>query len=210
MNGSAEFPPDAFRRIDEEDDARFYAFPRRVVHIDEGAIAALEMLYAEILPPVGALLDLMASWWSHLPPGFRAHVIGIGLNREEMADNPQIFQAVVQDVNRHPHLPFADEAFDGAMCAVSVQYLIRPVELFDEVRRVLKPGASFIVSFSNRCFPEKAVALWRAANDEQHVKIVAAYFRASGGWTGPTADAHTPRGSDPLYAVWALKAPKVE
>ena len=93
------------------------------------------------------------------------------------------------------------------MCAVSVQYMIRPVELFGEVRRVLRPGAQFIVSFSNRCFPDKAVALWRAANDEQHVKIVAAYFRASGGWTEPTADAHTPLGGDPLYAVWAVKAP---
>jgi len=210
MNSSAEFPPDAFRRIDEEDDTRFYAFPRKVVHIDEGAIAALGRLYAEILPPAGVLLDLMASWRSHLPQEFRAQVIGLGLNRDEMADNPQIFQAVVQDVNRNPHLPFADEAFDGAMCAVSVQYLIRPVELFGEVRRVLKPGAPFIVSFSNRCFPDKAVALWRAANDEQHIKIVAVYFRASGGWTDPTADAHTPPGGDPLYAVSAFKAPKVE
>jgi SAM-dependent methyltransferase len=207
MNGSAEFPPGAFRRIDEEDDARFYASPRKVVHLDEDAIAALGRLYAEILPPAGALLDLMASWRSHLPHGFRGHVIGLGLNREEMADNPRIFQAVVQDLNRNPHLPFADEAFDGAMCAVSVQYLVKPVEVFSEVRRVLKPGAPFIVSFSNRCFPDKAVALWRVANDEQHVKIVATYFRVSGGWTGVIADAHTPPGGDPLYAVWAFKAP---
>jgi len=207
MNGSAEFPPGAFSRIDAEDDARFYVFPRKVVHIDEDAIAALGRLYTEILPPAGALLDLMASWRSHLPHWFRTHVIGLGLNREEMADNPQIFQAVVHDLNRDSHLPFADGAFDGAMCAVSVQYLVRPVEVFGEVRRALKPGAPFIVSFSNRCFPDKAVALWRVANDEQHVAIVAAYFRMSGGWTGLGADAHTPRGGDPLYAVWAFKAP---
>jgi len=207
MNGSAEFPPGAFSRIDAEDDARFYVFPRKVVHIDEDAIATLGRLYTEILPPAGALLDLMASWRSHLPAAFRADVIGLGLNREEMADNPQLSRGVLHDLNRDPRLPFADQAFDGAMCAVSVQYLVKPVEIFSEVRRVLKPGAPFVVSFSNRCFPDKAVALWRATRDEQHITIVAAYFEASGGWTGLTADADTPEDGDPLYAVWAAKAP---
>jgi SAM-dependent methyltransferase len=207
MTGATEFPPGAFRRIDEEDDARFYATPRKVVHIDSGAIAALGKLYAEILPPTGALLDLMASWRSHLPQSFRANVIGLGLNREEMADNPQLVQGVIHDLNRDPRLPFADAVFDGAMCAVSVQYLVKPVEVFNEVRRALKHEAPFVVSFSNRCFPDKVVALWHVANNEQHTKIVAAYFRASGGWDGLTADSHTPHGGDPLYAVWALKAP---
>jgi SAM-dependent methyltransferase len=134
-------------------------------------------------------------------------VIGLGLNREEMADNPQLSQGVMRDLNQDPRLPFADQAFDGAMCAVSVQYLVKPVEVFGEVRRVLKPGAPFIVSFSNRCFPDKAVALWRATNDGQHIRLVALYFSASGGWTGLTADAHTPEEGDPLYVVWAAKAP---
>jgi SAM-dependent methyltransferase len=134
-------------------------------------------------------------------------VIGLGLNREEMADNPQISQGVIHDLNRTPRLPFANEAFDGAMCAVSVQYLVKPVEVFREVYRALKPGAPFIVSFSNRCFPDKAVALWRAASDEQHLQIVAAYFRTSGGWTGLSADADTPDAGDPLYAIWALREP---
>ncbi len=48
------------------------------------------------------------------------------------------------------------------MCCVGVQYLQRPFAVFAEVRRVLKPGAPFIVSYSNRCFPTKAVAIWRA------------------------------------------------
>lgn len=207
MTDPVQFPRGAFRRFDETDDARFYAVPRKVVHIDDGAIAALATLYARTLPSTGVLLDLMASWRSHLPAGFRASVIGLGLNREEMADNPQLSQGVMHDLNQDPRLPFADQAFDGAMCAVSVQYLVKPVEVFGEVRRVLKPGAPFIVSFSNRCFPDKAVALWRAKSDAQHIRLVALYFSASGEWTGLTADAHTPEEGDPLYVVWAAKAP---
>ncbi len=200
-----EFPSGAFKRLDEQDDALFYAVPRKVVHLDDGALAALTDLYARILPGDGVLLDLMASWRTHLPPYFRATVIGLGMNREELADNPQLTQAVVHDLNKDSRLPFADQAFDGAMCAVSVQYLTAPAEVFAEVRRALKLGAPFLVSFSNRCFPEKAVALWHAGTDEDHARIVAAYFRASGAWDNLTAQAYTPAGADPLYAVWAQR-----
>jgi len=42
---------------------------------------------------------------------------------------------------------------------VSVDYLIRPLEIFKEVNRVLRPGGKFILSQSNRCFPTKAIAM---------------------------------------------------
>jgi SAM-dependent methyltransferase len=204
------FPPGAFRRENEEDDRLFYAWPRRVVHLDGGAIAALMRLYEALVPPRGCVLDLMSSWRSHLPPSFAGTLIGVGLNRDEMRENPQLAQAVVHDLNGEPKLPFNDGAFDTALCAVSVQYLVQPVEVFQEVRRTLKPGAPFVVSFSNRCFPEKAVALWRAASDEQHGAVVAAYFDASGGvgegWSELSEYAHTPGEGDPLYAVWAARA----
>ena len=38
---------------------------------------------------------------------------------------------------------------------VSVDYLSKPVEVFQEMHRVLKPGGKAIMSFSNRCFPTK-------------------------------------------------------
>jgi SAM-dependent methyltransferase len=203
-----QFPPTAFQRIDEEDDRLFYAQPRPVVHIDPAAIGALTRLYENLLPKTGCILDLMASWRSHLPLSFSGTVIGLGLNRKEMIDNPQLTQAIVHDLNREPRLPLADEAFDAALCAVSVQYLTSPVEVFREVRRTLRRGSPFIVSFSNRCFPEKAVALWQAATDDQHVSIVGAYFVASGAadWSDVSVRAHRPSMGDPLYAVWATKA----
>jgi len=201
-----EFPPGAFRRMNEEDDLLFYALPRRVVHIDDRAIAALRGLYAALVPASATVLDLMSSWRSHLPPTFTGTVIGLGMNRDEMRDNPQLGQGIVHDLNREPSLPFNDAAFDAALCAVSVQYLTRPVDVFREVARCLRPRAPFIVSFSNRCFPEKAVALWHAADDAQHGAIVTAYFAASAAFTDIEQWAHPSPAGDPLYAVWASRA----
>jgi len=205
--GDGLFPPQAYEREDESADNRFYAVPRKVVHLDDGAIAALGRLYAEVLPAGGRLLDLMSSWRSHLPAGAPSReVVGLGLNADEMADNPQLARSLVHDVNREPTLPFADGEFDGATCAVSIQYVLHPLRLLREVRRVLRPRAPFVVSFSNRCFPTKAVAAWLAMTDLQHVELVHAYFEAAGGWTPPTAEDRSPGADgDPLYAVWARR-----
>src|SRR6266446_1589163 len=122
--GDGLFSPDAYARDDESSDDRFYVAPRKVVHIDDGAIAALGRLYSEVLPTGGRLLDLMSSWRSHLPERFQAReVVGLGLNAEEMTDNPRLTRSIVHDLNRTPRLPFGNEEFDGAMCAVSARDL---------------------------------------------------------------------------------------
>jgi len=195
----------AYARDDESSDDHFYVAPRKVVHIDDGAIAALGRLYSEVLPTGGRLLDLMSSWRSHLPEGFHAReVVGLGLNAEEMSDNPRLTHHSVHDLNRDPRLPFGNEEFDGAMCAVSIQYVTHPLLVLREVRRVLRPGAPFIVSFSNRCFPTKAVAVWLRTTDSQHLTLVRTYFEAAGGWIDTTVEDRSPDDSgDPLYAVWA-------
>jgi ubiquinone/menaquinone biosynthesis C-methylase UbiE len=111
-------------------------------------------------------------------------------------------------VNRDPRLPFDDDSFDGVTCAVSIQYVIHPLRLFRDVRRVLRPGAPFVVAFSNRCFPTKAVSVWLDTSDEHHVALVRKYFEASGGWTDVRAEDRTlDPDSNPLYAVWGRRAP---
>ena len=201
--GDGLLPRAAYAREDETTDDEFYGFPRKVVHIDDGAVDALARLYTEVLPTGGRLLDLMSSWRTHLPEGFPVEVVGLGMNAEEMADNPQLTRFVVHDVNRDPRLPFGDAELDGAMCAVSVQYLLHPVRVFREVRRVLRPGAPFVVSFSNRCFPTKAVAVWLDTSDEQHLTLVRAYFEAASGFVDIEGVDRSPeRYGDPLYAVW--------
>ncbi|HEY3099812.1 MAG TPA: methyltransferase domain-containing protein [Methylomirabilota bacterium] len=207
VRGDGVFPPAAYERDDESPDDRFYTVPRKVVHIDDGAIAALGRLYAEILPTRGRLLDLMSSWRSHVPADHAATVVGLGLNAEEMGDNPRLAGHVVHDLNRDPRLPFDDASFDGAMCAVSIQYVLHPAHVFSEVRRVLRTGAPFVVSFSNRCFPTKAVAVWLGTTDAQHVALVRTYFEATGGWTDIRCEDRSPGGGDPLFAVWAFAGP---
>jgi methyltransferase family protein len=174
-------PPGAFARLDETDDALFYTPPRLVQHIDDGAIAALTDLYRTVLPASGALLDLMSSWVSHLPPDIEyGDIVGHGMNAEELAANPRLTRWFVQDLNRDPHLPLADAGFDAAMICVSIQYLQRPVAVLREMRRVLRPGAPLVVSFSNRCFWTKAVAVWRALDDRGHAALVERYLEQAG------------------------------
>ena len=150
MSQSEPLDPRYFRRQDESPDPLFYVEPRLTVHIDDTAIVAVTETYRELLPAGGTILDLMSSWRSHLPNDVPfARVVGLGLNEVEMADNPRLDEYAVHDLNADAVLPFEDASFDGAVCTVSVQYMTRPVETFREVNRVLRPGAPFIVTFSN-------------------------------------------------------------
>jgi SAM-dependent methyltransferase len=197
-------PPEAFRRLDESDDALFYETPRLVTHIDAAAIAAVTQLYREYFPPGGALLDLMSSWVSHLPEEIAyRRVVGLGLNQVELAANPRLHSFVVQDLNRSSALPFADGEFDGGAICVSVDYLVEPVRVLQEMGRVLRPGAPVVITFSNRCFPTKVIAAWRVLDDRGHVELVAQYLRAAGNWTAIAEldRSPAPGASDPLYAV---------
>ncbi len=197
-----ELPPGAFEKLDPGDDADFYAPPRLVTHIDEGAVAALTAYYREILPAGGVVLDLMSSWVSHLPAELTlAEVIGHGMNAEELAANPRLTRRLVQDLNRTPTLPLGDASLDAALCCVGVQYLQRPVRVFADVARTLRPGSPMAVSFSNRCFPTKAVAVWSSLDMAGHARLVQLYLERAGlrGVVGCIlADG---RHSDPLVVV---------
>ena len=136
-----ELPPSAFRKEDGGDDAAFYAPARLVTHIDDAATRALTAYYRAILPAGGVILDLMSSWISHLPPEVSfSEVIGQGMNAEELRTNPRLSRKFVQDLNRTPILPLDDDSCDAALCCVGVQYLQRPLEVFAEIARVLRPG----------------------------------------------------------------------
>jgi SAM-dependent methyltransferase len=176
-----EFPPGAFARDDENDDAAFYAPARLVTHIDNQAIAALRAFYGETIAPGSTVLDLMSSWVSHLPDDLAlAAVIGQGMNHAELAANPRLTRSFVQDLNRDPALPLDEDSCDAALCCVSVQYLQQPLAVFAEVRRALKPGAPLIVSYSNRCFPTKAVAIWRSLDQRGHASLIHRYMSLAG------------------------------
>ncbi len=200
----SRLPEEAFRRYDETPDEEFYRAPRLVTHIDERAISAVTQLYREYFPENGAVLDLMSSWVSHLPPevSYR-RVAGLGMNEEELRRNPRLDEYAVQNLNTEPRLPFGDAAFDGAGICVSIDYLTRPVEVLRDLGRVLEPGAPVVITFSNRCFPTKAVAIWSQLDDKGHMRLVENYLAEAGNWTGIESLDRSPRRmfTDPLYAV---------
>lgn len=194
--------PEFFRRLDDSDDELFYLSPRFVVHIDDVAIASVGEIYSSRLPRGGAILDLMSSWRSHLPPELKpARVVGLGLNRPEMEDNPALTEIAIHNLNRAAQLPFDDASFDGAVLTVSVQYLIHPLEVFAEVGRVLRSSAPFIVTFSNRMFPTKAVAIWANASEQQRVDLVGYYFTHSAAFEKIETVERSSGETDPLWAV---------
>ena len=208
------FPPEFFQREDESNDAEFYTMPRLVVHIDDGAIHVVGQMFRRLIPEHAEVLDLMSSWRTHWPEDHpRSRIVGLGMNSAEMADNPQLAEYLLKDINVDPLLPFDDESFDAVVITVSVQYLVHPLEVFSEVSRVLRPGGVFIVSFSNRCFPTKAVRVWRSTSDEDHIELVASYMHHAGGLAGvrgglSNADDSPP--ADPLFAVFSYKGPEPE
>lgn len=197
-------PDHYFRRYDETPDDEFYQSARLVVHIDEPAIAATTALFRELLPPGGAILDLMSSWRSHLPSDVvYSRVSGQGMNETELRQNPQLTDYIVQNLNQNQVLPYKDGEFDGCIVTVSVQYLTQPVAVFREVARLLKPGSPFITVFSNRMFPTKAVAVWQALDDAGHAQLAETYYEQTGQFTNIyTVDrSPSPRRSDPLFAT---------
>ncbi len=210
---SADLPrPDGFfGRDDPTGDHRFYGPIRMVTHIDEAAVDAVGQLYADlgIDGSSGAsrrVLDLMSSWVSHLRVA-PSELVVLGMNAAELEANPMATERVVHDLNRDPVLPFPDDSFDAVLCCVSIDYLIRPVEVLGEAARVLRPGAPVVITFSNRCFPTKAIHGWLAADDAGHCAIVVDYLRRAGGFDEPEVSQRTPAErsypGDPLYAVVA-------
>ena len=200
------FPEGFFDRADPSPDPVFYAAPRLVHHIDERAVDGVGALYEE-LGVTGDVLDLMSSWVSHLRTRPRSLTV-LGLNAAELAANPMATARTVQDLNSDPVLPFADASFDAVLNCVSVDYLVRPVEVLAEVARVLRPGGVSVCTFSNRCFPTKAVRGWLSVPEQERPGIVAQYHRLAGGFDEPVTQqrlAATWR-HDPLWAVWAHRS----
>ena len=196
----AEFPGRFFEREDVAADSEFYREPRFVAHIDDETIGALTDFYRGFLPPGCRVLDLMSSWVSHLPDVCYERVAGLGMNERELAANPRLTDAVVHDLNVEPRMPYREAAFDRAVVAVSVQYLVRPVEVFGDLRRVLEPGGRVAVAMSHRCFPTKAILAFRAMDASDRVRLVAAYLHRAG-FVEVTFEDRSPPSADPLWLV---------
>ena len=201
---AAPFPPGFFDRYDEQPDGVFYEPLRLVTHIDDGAIAAVGELYdraradrRRARPDVVVGLPLPA-----------AAGVADGARHERRRAGPQ----PDGDGGRRPRpqrrpAPAVRRRARStpSTCCVSVDYLVRPVEVFADVARVLRPGGLFVCTFSNRCFPTKAIRGWLANDDMRpaghRARLLRGVGRRSPRRRWPTATRARP--GDPLYAVWA-------
>ena len=242
------FPERAFDRADETPDTVFYADPRLYYHMDPAARYSLRLFYEELFEdlPAPSIVELCASWASHLPElrDF-GPVIGIGLNEEELSRNGSLTAYVVHDLNVAPVVPgifdaartAAEEAglhlgadssdapvdlddgcgpIDCVTCVLGVEYLMRPVEVFTEALRLLRPGGTCIIAFSSRFMAAKAVRLWAEATEGQRLWLAASYLHfatvcgSRGNWRFSSLEAldlsPDPGRSDPLFVVKATKA----
>lgn len=208
-----------FARRDTQKDGGFYDHPRLVHHLDRTAREMVSDIYKRFIRDGMQILDLMSSWASHLPAAVMpAGVSGLGLNRTELEQNPHLSDIRVHDLNSDPVLPYGNASFDVAICTVSVEYLTRPLEVFKEVARTLKPGGKFVVTFSNRWFPSKVIRIWEQVHEFERAGLVMEYFLRSGafdnlktrsirGLPRPRDDKYAGKLplSDPVYAVWGQK-----
>ncbi len=208
-----------YARSDETSDRLFYEKPRFVDHLDQTAIGIISDLYGRLLKNEMKVLDLMSSWHSHLPESLQLkRVTGLGLNVKELERNNRLDQREVHDLNEDPHLPFKDSDFDAVVCTASIEYLTDPQTVFQEIKRVLRPGGLFIVTFSNRWFPPKAIQIWQQMHEFERMGLVLDYFLNTDGFADlktysvrglprPADDKYYGQQpfADPVYAVWGRK-----
>ncbi|CAB9522613.1 ubiE/COQ5 methyltransferase family [Seminavis robusta] len=216
-----------FGRLDGSPDSMFYQAPRFVEHVDEPAVKTMTSYISQQAIPAAAakvgdddvrVLDLCSSWTSHIDldaVGGRKpkRISGLGMNDKELAGNPVLDDWVVKDLNEDPKLPYEDNSFDVVLCQLSIDYLTKPLQVLQEASRVMRPGGTIHILFSNRLFLSKAIALWTGADDIDHAYTVGCYLHfCGGGFQNIQAkDLSIRKGkdrliaSDPLYVVTATK-----
>lgn len=207
---------DAFTRDDDAPDSVFYLTPRRVMHIDNVCAERITAFYRYHLREGDTVLDLMAGWHSHLAD-HAGDIIGLGMNAEEMTDNHQLRSHVVHDLNATPRLALDDASFDVVVNTVSIEYLTQPLAVLHELRRILKPGGKLLITFSNRFFPPKVIALWKQLHPVERLNWVAQLVHQAGfseiqtrmerGLERDKADTYYPQLTemDPMFGVSACK-----
>lgn len=208
-----------FERQDSSPDRVFYEAPRLIQHLDATARAQVTELYNRLIPSSASVLDLMSSWVSHLPDDLRVdQLVGLGMNSDELEQNHRLTERLVHDLNTDPELPFPTNTFDAVICTVSVEYLTRPLEVFEELARVLRPGGIAVMTFSNRWFQPKVIRIWTELHEFERMGLVMEYFNQTDRFIN--IETWSPRGlprpyddkyysdlpySDPVYAVWGYK-----
>ncbi|MCK5666633.1 MAG: class I SAM-dependent methyltransferase, partial [Thiotrichaceae bacterium] len=168
-----------FNRLLDNDDGEFYAAIEATDPVDLTAIGELQNFYAPHLSDNMQILDLMAGFNSYLPADLKTNIVGLGVNEQELKINTRLDSYQLHDLNKDPILPFQDKQFDTVICSFAIEYMTQPFEVFKQVARILKPGGTFCISFSDRYFKQKVVSIWDDVHPFERMGIVLEYFRQS-------------------------------
>ncbi|KAL8767916.1 MAG: hypothetical protein Q9209_005704 [Squamulea sp. 1 TL-2023] len=156
-------------------------------------------------------------------------VVGLGMNREELAANPVLSKGVVQDLNDSPNLPSSISSLDATTCVVSIDYLTCPVTVLRSILSATKAGGTIHLVISNRCFPTKVAGDWLKVGEQERLQLVGRYLWWAG-WKGVEVVDLCPRkeegkgkegvlarlrgmmggGGDPLWVVRGVKGDEAE
>ena len=216
-----------FLRADESSDTDFYSSPRFVYHIDDNAVSLIRSYYDQVFPRNGRILDFCSSWVSHFPRALEEtavktakselaveevplHVVGMGMNKAELDANPILSSRLLQDLNTDPIIPTSVGPLNAATCVVSIDYMVKPIEVLASLRERTVPGGTVHLIISNRCFPTKAVGRWLRVGEQEKLNMVGDYLwwsgwrdieiltlcdgQGGGGWLGLSRN-------DPLWVV---------
>mmetsp|Transcript_3299 Transcript_3299/g.3837 ORF Transcript_3299/g.3837 Transcript_3299/m.3837 type:complete len:354 (+) Transcript_3299:91-1152(+) len=219
----------SFSRLDSKNDAIFYQDARFVEHVDENAVSIMKDYIKNQIEDNQSILDLCSSWTSHIDTDIvqklkLERISGLGMNEEELKANKVLTDFKVMDLNvmntenisnggSGIALPYSDSSFDIVLCQLSIDYLIYPLQVMKEISRVLKPGGSLHILYSNRLFLQKAIGLWTGADDIDHTFTVGSYlYFCDGNFGNIQAKDLSSRNKkngriigDPVYVITATK-----
>jgi SAM-dependent methyltransferase len=138
------------------------------------AVSMIRVACEELFPRGNAsILELLAgpsnlSSWGDTPNA----VTGLGAWKEELLRNNGLRHRVIADPNRAAALPFRSRCFDGAVLLFGVETLREPARVFEDVSRVLRRGAVFLIAFSAIANPACGNSKWERMNHEERLSAV--------------------------------------
>eukprot|EP00640_Fibrocapsa_japonica_P000093 CAMPEP_0113938004 /NCGR_PEP_ID=MMETSP1339-20121228/4449_1 /TAXON_ID=94617 /ORGANISM="Fibrocapsa japonica" /LENGTH=546 /DNA_ID=CAMNT_0000940931 /DNA_START=71 /DNA_END=1711 /DNA_ORIENTATION=+ /assembly_acc=CAM_ASM_000762 len=183
------YTDEQFERLNNDADGDFYKVARMEEIFDQEAGELLVGHHARYHKDGDRVLEIGASFKSYLPTNISyASVVGLGMQMEEMNKNEMLTERVAQDLNQDVTLPFEDDSFDHIVIANTIEFMVKPKELYREMQRVLRPGGLLNVAFTHgsflKAYEPKKINLWKQMNDAQHMWILASFmkFSSARGW----------------------------
>lgn len=167
------------------------------------------------------VLVLEAGGGVPLPDNLHTAITSLNFKPSNTYEDTIISTTIFQDLNKNTAIPLANEVFDAAVLNVDLGILSRPIEVYREVARLLKPGGFFVTTFIHPFFSKAMTRMWATGFDHDHIVLADSFFEYSNAFTkaeGRTVfktedgidwyDIPMPYESnvhDYVYAFWAYK-----